>query len=162
MTITRKKIRLQRPQLQWNLPNAMRTIDNTQHAQLATNLNNPLERKPHGRHTNNRLKKRSPNPQPLTLRLHHHLPKPSNHLLNPHRKPNRNFPPLHTRLLTQRDEHALYRPVHGIKVHDDIPFPQTKVMQHGVHTRCRVLDQHDFVRWYVEQVCHGPARGCQG
>lgn len=150
MTITGEKIGPQRPQLQRNLSNTMRPVDNAQDAQLATDLHHSLERKPYGRHTDHRLEQCSPNPHPLPLRPLHRLPKRTHHLLNAHGEPHLDLQTSHARQLAHRDQHAFNGPVHGPEVDHCVAWPETEVMQDGVHARRRILDQCQFRHGHVE------------
>ena len=88
MTITRKKIRLQCPQIQRQLPNPMRAINETQNPKLATDLDDLLKRKPDTRHANHRLKHRHPHIQPLRPRLRGALCPAVQPASHPHDSPN--------------------------------------------------------------------------
>ena len=151
MAVTRKKIRLQRPQIQRQLPNPMRAINETQNPKLATDLDDPLKRKPDTRHTNHRLKHRDPHIQPFRPRLTHYPHKPIDQLLHAQRKPKAHLPGLHGCVLNHRHEHAVNGPVHRIEVDDDIAALELQVVQHGVHGCGCVFDKHEVGHGDVEE-----------
>lgn len=151
MAVTRKKIRLQRPQIQRQLPNPMRAINETQNPKLATDLDDPLKRKPDTRHTNHRLKHRDPHIQPFRPRLTHYPHKPIDQLLHAQRKPKAHLPGLHGCVLNHRHEHAVNGPVHRIEVDDDIAALERQVVQHGVHGCGCVFDKHEVGYGDVEE-----------
>lgn len=60
MTITHKEIRVQRPKINLQMPNPMRSINTTQYPQLFTRCRQLLKRHPHTGHADHRIEYSDP------------------------------------------------------------------------------------------------------
>ena len=154
MTITRKKIRLQSPQIQRNHPDPMRPIHNTQYALPATNTQQPLKREPHPGIRHHRIKHRRPHPQPFALsHPRNNLLKRPNQLPMTHRKRVLDPPQPQPRpCLRQRHKPLLHSAVPRREVDYDVALAERQVVQHGGDARRGVLDEHAGAGRHVEEL----------
>lgn len=157
VTIRREEIRLQSTQIQGNLPDPMCPVHNAQDPLGATRLDQPLKREPHARQTDNRIKHRNTNRQPLRRSTRHDLQELPHQLVMANGELVLDLAQLQRRGLSQRDKGLLDSAVHGVEIHQHIALLEDKVAQDGVDARRGVLDEHALVGGHIEQRGHGAA-----
>ncbi|PLB40167.1 uncharacterized protein BDW47DRAFT_101509 [Aspergillus candidus] len=154
MTITREKIRFQRPQIQRDHPHPMRPIHNTQYPLPPTNTHQPLKWESDTRIRHDRIEHSCLDLSPLFSDFTNSILKPFNQLPVTHRKRILHPPQLQPRpSLRKRNKPLLDGAVDSSKIDDDVSLPERQIMQDRVHTRRGVLDEHAGTGGHIEVLC---------
>jgi hypothetical protein len=145
VAVTSEEIRLQLPEIQRDLSNAVGAVDQTQDSLFTADLRQPLEWKSNSRQARNHIEDGNLHIQPLPLRGLDNIQESPHELFMADRHLIVNLSDLHRSRLHERRDAFLDGAVDSLKVDDDIIALERQILQHGRYTRRGILDEYALV-----------------